>query len=67
MRESKTRLGVGMCGLYLAAGAFYIPLMTLSAIPPNVAALAFPRLGAKWGYAGDRCGVFAFAGADQAI
>lgn len=45
MRESKTRLGVGMCGLYLAAGAFYIPLMTLVSHSTERGGLGFSRLG----------------------
>lgn len=45
MRESKTRLGVGMCGLYLAAGAFYIPLMTFVSHSVERGGLGFSRLG----------------------
>lgn len=45
MRESWPRLGIGMFGLYLAAGAFYIPLMTLVSHSAEKGGFGFSRVG----------------------
>lgn len=56
MRESWLRLGLAMFSLYLAAGAFYIPLMTLVSHSAEKGGLGFTRWGQSCVTLGIACG-----------